>query len=80
MEADLAAALCRELFSFQAKQAKQAEGAEGAGAEGAPTEGGVRAQPPLKVGIITPYKQQVHVLRATFSRLLGDAASEVRES
>ena len=42
------------------------------------TEGGLRVRPPLKVGVITPYKKQVHVLRATFSKLLGDAASEVR--
>lgn len=69
VEADLAAALCWELHAFQAKQAELAM------AEGKPTEGGAR--PPLKIGVITPYKKQVQVLRATFSRLLGDAASEV---
>lgn len=63
MEADLAASLYLELRTFLAEHAK------GKAAE--------EPSRPMSVGVITPYKQQVSVLRNTFRKLLGDAAAEV---
>ena len=62
MEADLAASLFLELRNFLAEREKGRPPAE---------------QParPLSVGVITPYKQQVFILRGTFRRLLGEEAA-----
>lgn len=63
VEADLAASLFLELRTFLAEREK-----------GKTPEQAAR---PMSVGVITPYKQQVSVLRNTFRKLLGDTAAEV---
>ena len=71
-EADLAASRVLELRTFLMEEAG-----------GAPPTAPAAPPPPppprpISVGVITPYKQQVAVLRATFRRVVGAAAAEVR--